>query len=129
MRHACGMDTSKQGESKLEGRRTRQRKWSLEEREAIVRASLKKGTTVSAVAQLYGVHVSQIYDWRKQARQLAQQSKTTSFVPVQMKEDAGAAIKAQPDRSVVIEAERARITITGQIDSAVVRTILESLAQ
>jgi transposase len=124
------MDTSIQGDSKLEGRRTKQRRWSVEEREAIVRASLKKGTTVSAVAQLYGVHVSQIYDWRKQARQLgAQQSKAASFVPVQVKEEERTALQAKPDCSVVIEAERARITINGRIDAGVVRTIFEYLAQ
>lgn len=124
------MDTLIQGDSKLEGQKKKQRKWSLEEREAIVRASLKKGTTVSSVAQLYGVHVSQIYDWRKQARQMAaQQSKAGSFVPVQVKEEERAALEAKPDCSVVIEAERTRITINGRIDAAVVRTIFEYLAQ
>lgn len=46
------------------------RQWSKEDRQRIVRASLKAGTTVNAVAQLYGVQASQIYDWRKQHRRM-----------------------------------------------------------
>jgi transposase-like protein len=37
---------------------------------------LKAGTTVDAVARLYGVHASQIYDWRKQHRQKMKQRST-----------------------------------------------------
>ena len=109
---------------------TNRRKWSLEEREAIVRASLKKGMTVNAVAQLYGVNPSQIYDWREQARQAAQPTKATALVPVQVTDGVpGDAIEPRPSCSLVIEAERSRITITGRIDAVVVRTILECLAQ
>ena len=119
-----------QAEGKSQALSTNRRKWSLEEREAIVRASLKKGMTVNAVAQLYGVNPSQIYDWRKQARQAAQQSKAAALVPVQVTEEVqGSGIEAKPSCSVVIEAERSRITITGRIDAVVVRTILECLAQ
>ena len=76
------METSKQAENKAQAVAAGRRKWSLEERDAIVRASLKAGTTVSSVAQLYGVNPSQIYDWRKQARQEAQQKKPAALVPV-----------------------------------------------
>ncbi len=56
------MDTSKQPESKSKAADTKGRKWSAEERDVIVRASLKKGTTVNAVARLYGVQPWQIYE-------------------------------------------------------------------
>lgn len=96
----------------------------------MVRASLKKGVTVNAIARLYGVQPWQIYDWRKKARQTAEQPEATTLVPVQMTE-ADQADKADPKQScsVVIEAQSARITITGLIDSAVVRTILECVAR
>ncbi len=41
---------------------------------AIVRASLKKGVTVNAVANLCRVKASQVHVWRKQARQAAHQA-------------------------------------------------------
>lgn len=53
----------------------KRRIWSEEERDLIVRASMKNGTTVNAVAKLDGVQPWQIYDWRKKARQAARQSK------------------------------------------------------
>jgi transposase len=125
------METSKQAESKVQAAGAGRRKWSLEERDAIVRASLKVGTTVGSVAQLYGVNPSQIYDWRKQARQEAQQKKLAALVPVHVADDDAAETGAGSKQgcSVVIEAQSARITITGLIDAVVVRTVLEYLAR
>ena len=95
-------------------REAKGRRWSVEERDTIVRASLKKGTTVNAVARLYGVQPWQIYEWRKQARQAAQQSKAATLVPVQVTEsDEAGKIEPKQSCSVVIEAQSARITITG----------------
>ena len=96
----------------------------------IVRASLKKGTRVSAVARVYGVRPWQIYEWRKKARQAGQQSKAATLVPVQVVDPAQAAdTEAKKSCSVVIEAATTRITITGLIDAVVVRTVLECLAR
>lgn len=67
-----------------------------------VRASLKKGTTVDAVARIYGVNASQIYDWRKQARQAVQQAKAATLIPVQVRESAPAA-ESDQSCNVVIE--------------------------
>ena len=84
---------------------------------------------MNAVAQLYGVQPWQIYDWRKKARQAAQPSKTATLVPVHVTEPDQAKTEAKQSCSVIIEAETARITITGLIDAVVVRTVLECLAQ
>jgi transposase len=124
------METSKQAGSKLEEAGTRGRKWSAEEREVIVRASLKKGTTVNAVARLYGVQPWQIYEWRKQARQAAQPGQAATLLPVHVTgPDQADKLEAKQSCSVVIEAQNARITITGSIDANVVRTVLECLAR
>jgi transposase-like protein len=123
------MNASTPAESKSQAADTKRRTWSAEERDLIVRASLKKGTTVNAVARVYGVQPWQIYDWRKKARQTAQQSKAATLVPVQVA-DADQADNTEPKKScsVVIEAQTTRITITGLIDAVVVRTVLECLA-
>jgi transposase-like protein len=66
-------------ESKPQPADTKRKQWSDEERDLIVRASLKKGTSVNAVARLYGVQPWQIYDWRKKARQ-ARMVKQSEFI-------------------------------------------------
>jgi transposase len=123
------MNGSTAVESKSQPADRKRRTWSDEERELIVRASLKKGATVNAVAQLYGVQPWQIYDWRKRARQVAQPSKTAALVPVHVKEPDQVKTDAKQSCSVMIEAQGARITITGLIDAIVVRTVLECLAR
>ena len=122
------MNASTPTESKSQPGETKRREWSDEERDLIVRASLKKGTTVNAVAKLYGVQPWQVYDWRKKARQAAQQSKAAALIPVQVTETHDAE-KVSPKQgcSVVIEAQSTRITITGLMDAIVVRAVLECL--
>jgi transposase-like protein len=94
-----------------------------------VQASLKAGTTVDAVARLYGVHASQIYDWRKQHRQSMKAEKRSILLPVQVTE----AVVAAPEnkercKSVIIEARSVRVTLNGSIDAAVIATVLGRLA-
>ena len=123
------MNASTPAESKPQPADSKRRQWSEEERDLIVRASLKKGTTVNAVARLYGVQPWQIYDWRKKARLVTRQTKAATLVPVQMTEPDKAELKPKQSCSVVIETERARITLTGLIDSVLVRTVLECLTR
>lgn len=124
------MEPSKPADSKSAEAGIKGRKWSAEEREVIVRASLKKGTTVNGVARLYGVQPWQIYEWRKQARQAARQGKAAALLPVRVTEPVEASdIELKQACSVVIEAQSARITITGAVDAIVVRTVLECLAR
>jgi transposase len=46
----------------------RRRRWSLLEKQEIVAETLQPGTSVSAVAQRHGMHPSQLFAWRKAAR-------------------------------------------------------------
>jgi transposase len=123
------MDGAAQSSAKSEGVRAKRRKWSMEERQRIVQASLQAGTTVEAVARIYGVNANQIYDWRKQQRQRVGKGKRSVLLPVQVAE--GAAIvmpKAKQECSVVIEARSIRVTVNGSIDTAVICAVLERLA-
>ena len=124
------MDALRPAESKAQGADTKRRTWSEGERDLIVRASLKKGTTVNAVARIYGVQPWQIYDWRKKARQAAQQTEATTLLPVHVTEpDQADKMESKQSCSVIIEAQSTRITITGCIDAIVVRTVLECLVR
>lgn len=124
------MDASSQTVNGTPGVEATRRKWSLEDRQRIVQASLKGGTTVDAVAKVYGVHPSQIYDWRKQHRQEKQRSKAALLLPVQVAEaiQSGVAEAKQPG-GVVIEGRSTRVTLDGHIDVAVIRAVLECLVQ
>jgi transposase len=125
------MEESAQSSSKSEVVKPRRRQWSEEERQRIVQASLKAGTTVEAVARVYGVHASQIYDWRRQHRQKMKADKHSVLVPVQVTESArvAASESKQECNSVVIEARSVRVTLNGGIDAAVIATVLECLAK
>jgi transposase len=61
----------------------RRRRWSLSEKQELVAETLKTGASVSAVAQRYGLHPSQLFAWRKAARdgRLVEES-GVEFAPV-----------------------------------------------
>lgn len=125
------MDALTASESNTQPADTKRRHWSTKELDLIVRASLKKGATVNGVARLYGVPLWQLYDWRKKARQAAQQqSKSATLLPVQVTEPAHVD-KTEPNQggSMVIEVQSTRVTFTGSIDAVLVRTVLECLAR
>jgi transposase len=125
------MEESAQSSNRSEVVKPKRRQWSEEERQRIVQASFKAGTSVGAVGRLYGVSASQIYGWRKQHRQRLKAEKRSVFVPVQVRESAPIAgpEAKQECNTVVIEARSVRVTLNGSIDAALVGTVLERLAQ
>ena len=128
MGDASGMDGSAQS-NKAEAAKAERRKWTTAERQRIVQASLKAGTTVDTVARVYGVNPSQIHKWRKQYRQRIQQSKRSALLPVQVAAGvAAAAPEVEQECRVILEARGVRVTVGGCIDAAVICRLLESLA-
>jgi transposase len=124
------METATPDESKSASMGSNRRIWSAEERAAIVRASLKQGVSVNAVAKLYGVNPSQVYDWRKRTHKVAQPAKTANLLAVRVAEAVlPGEREAKPAGSVLIEAQAARVTITGSVEASVLRTILECLVR
>jgi transposase-like protein len=58
---------------------------STEEKKRIVEETMAKGPVVARVAQAHGVHVRQIYDWRKEYRtekQRAKRGRGVNLLPV-----------------------------------------------
>src|SRR5262245_18647415 len=60
----------------------RRRRWSAEEKERLVAASLEPGAGVSAVARQAGIHPSQLYGWRRQL--CARPQPVSDFAPVRI---------------------------------------------
>ncbi|KOX58798.1 transposase [Streptomyces purpurogeneiscleroticus] len=60
----------------------RRRTWSDEEKAAIVAESDGPGTSISAVARRHGLSASQLFTWRRLARQAGRRDdRTVRFVP------------------------------------------------
>jgi transposase len=47
----------------------RRRRWSWGDKQLIVDETLMPGASISAVARRYGLHPSQVFAWRKEARE------------------------------------------------------------
>ena len=54
----------------------RRRRWSAEEKAALVRETYEPGMNVSLVARKHGVGASQLFNWRKLEREGAQRRKS-----------------------------------------------------
>jgi|SRR6185312_12682040 transposase-like protein len=129
LRDASGMDGSTPSNSKPP-QAPKRRNWSPEDRQRIVEASWKAGTSVNAVARAYGVRASQIYQWRKRHRKQARSRKPATLLPVEVAERIRPPRGAkQHDFRIMIEARGARVTLDGSVEAELVRTLLECLAQ
>src|ERR1051325_3867403 len=98
----------------------RRRRWSQAEKERIVAAALVPGANASELAREAGIHVSQLFRWR---RRMCERS-----------EPGFAALTVAPGASSpgVIEVEfatGARLRITGPIDAATLSAAITALAR
>jgi transposase len=63
----------------------RRRRWSCEEKERLVAATLEPNASVSEIARSAGIHVSQLFRWRKELCQISAPS-IPQLVPVEVVE-------------------------------------------
>ena len=70
------------------------RRWSDEEKEAIVAEALRPGVNVSAVARRHGIKPNLLFRWRKMAQMDAKPSSAPAFLPVSL--EAPSAKNAKP---------------------------------
>ena len=104
----------------------RRRKWDDETKAAIVVESFRSEYSVSFVARRHGVSASQLFAWRKAAREKMgdEAEVATSFLPVEV--DGGAApqvthaaaptLNSAPDRLEIVFANGRRLFVAGDID-------------
>jgi transposase len=117
----------------------RRRRWSQEDKERLVAACLEPGAVLSEIARAAGIHVSQLFRWRKELCQIEEPSMQVSstLVPVIVSEAAPAvqppALEApapsQPRRKrsdVTIELGRGRrVRVDSDIDTEELGRILD----
>ena len=120
----------------------RRRRWSLAEKEHMVAATLEPGVSVSEVARAAGLHVSQLFRWRKQlCKRIETSSAATAprdepaLVPVTIVPPSAALEPSPPRRrrrrrSGVIEIEVGggrRVRVGGDVDAEELRRVLDVL--
>lgn len=105
------------------------KRWTPEQKRALVAATFEDGAKVSAVARRNGVSTSQLFAWRKQWReQLAPvraAEATAGFLPL--------AIAAEA-RTTTLELELelaggARMRVTGNVNADLVAAVVKALAR
>lgn len=115
------MDSTQSAVAKvMAARRPKRRLRSAEEKKRIVEETMAKGASVARVAEAHGVHISQIYDWRKEYRtrkQRAKRGRGANLLPVAVSGN---------DSALEIELTKGKVRIVGA-DAALLRSVLEVL--
>lgn len=113
----------------------RRRRWSREDKERLVAACFEPDAVISEIARAAGIHVSQLFRWRKELCRSdgpAKKQATTTLVPVIVSDAAQPASTEAPTTSrrkrsdVTIELGRGRrIRVDSDIDTDALGRILD----
>jgi transposase len=92
----------------------RRRRWSREDKERLVAACLEPGAVRSEIARAAGIHVSQLFRWRKELCRIEEPSKQVSstLVPVIVSEAARAVQPAALEAPAPSQSRRKRSDVT-----------------
>ena len=110
----------------------RRRRWSLTEKQEIVAATLEPGASVSAVAQRYGMHPSQLFAWRKAARDgRLIEGRDVEFAPVVIASEPAAlpppATGPAPGRMEIVLGNGRRVIVDGSVRAAALARVIKVL--
>ncbi len=91
----------------------RRRHWSREDKERLVAACFEPDAVISEVARAAGIHVSQLFRWRKELCQIEGPAKqaATTLVPIIVSDAAPAAQPAATESPVTSRRKRSDVTI------------------
>jgi transposase len=104
----------------------RRRRWSDEQKRAIVTASLAPGAVVSEVARRADVSSGQIYRWRQELRAAAGFAQVL-IAPAESAAPNGAPPCAEP--AIEVEVGKARVRIPGSVPAALAAAVVKALAR
>ena len=110
----------------------RRRRWSLSEKQEIVAATLTPGASVSAVAQRYGMHPSQLFAWRKAARDgRLIEERAVEFAPVVIAPEPAAlsppATVSAPGRMEIVLGNGRRVIVDDSVRAAALARVIKVL--
>lgn len=92
----------------------RRRRWSREDKERLVAACLEPDAVISEIARVAGIHVSQLFRWRKELCQIEEPGtdSPTTLVPVIVSETAPADSPTTPEPPTPSHSRRKRSDVT-----------------
>jgi transposase len=103
----------------------RRRRYSLEEKQAILKAAATPGATVSEVARVHGIGRSLIHNWRRQEA-VAVLGATVRFTPVALAPDRTATPAAG---TIEIELDGVRLRVDATVDEQALKRVLRALGR
>lgn len=91
----------------------RRRRWSREDKERLVAACFEQDAVISEIARAAGIHVSQLFRWRKELCRIEEAAKrsTTTLVPIIVSDAAPAAQPAATESPMTSRRKRSDVTI------------------
>lgn len=115
----------------------RRRRWSLEKKERLVAASFEPGTSTSEVARSAGIHVSQLFRWRKDLCDRVDAA-SSQLIPVEIAPAVATPAVEAPSvspgrrrrKSGIIEIEPGggqRVRVDRDVDVEALRRVLDAL--
>ena len=120
------------------------RRWTLEEKQRIVAESFSAPRVVSATARRHGLSTSQLFNWRRQAREgnLVAED-VPGFVPAVIGADSSGAAAAETTlpptddpgtrpssgRMVIVLSGGDRVIVGNDVDAAALRRVLDVLGR
>jgi transposase len=106
----------------------RRRRWSETAKAAIVAEALEEGAVVSEIARRHQVATSQVFTWRRQAREQALAAESVSFAPVVIGQQGQALSPAPPlpREAIEIEIDGARLRVPPDASRETIFAVIEA---
>lgn len=113
----------------------KRRSFSAEQKNVIVEEALAPGASVSHVARAHDLNTNQVFKWMREYQVKPRTARATpNLIPVVLRHDDTAArplLQAPTDAataSIELHFPKGRVCLTGAVDSAALRIVLEHLA-
>jgi transposase len=139
-----GIEADGGGRQAVETGKRIRRQWTARQKRQMVREARRPGALMQEVARRHGVHVSVLTRWRKEERAAASVAKkavnTVRLLPVRVRRvrpsraprqavPVTIATSTQRDAIEVEFSAGRRLTVSGIVDGATLRTVLQELSQ
>ena len=130
---ALRVDIEQSNEPRLSGRHDgavlvrveRRRRWSEEEKLAILKETSEPGAIMAVVARRHGIGTGQLYTWRRQLLRGAM----AGFVPVELVSDAPAVPSAAHGRIDIRGRGGFTVSVDSEVDRGALKMVLEVVGE
>ena len=104
----------------------RRRRWSAEEKQAIVAESLEPNVSIAGIARKHGIGTGQLYTWRHQL--LARRSGTPAhFARVELLSEPHRSAEPRSGLIEIVLPDGATVRVDAQVDEPALRRVLAAL--